>query len=487
MNQVFVKNSLGAKQIAEEVAERAQRFVPAYKRFLESEGFKGGETFEQLPPLDKKSYALAYPFEELLGDDYEECFTIFRSSGSSGQSFYWPQLKSESRSSSAGMRTLLEAVFTVHQKKTLAIMGLNLGAWIGGEFFSWSLKNMAIDTPYPFYVFSPGSHHQEIIEMVYKMNPFVDQIILFMVPSAIAHLHLKASQLNKSFPFEKLKYMVTGEPFPESLRISLQKRAGLEDKIPFMFSLYGSADTGGLGMEFLATIALRKILYRNSALASSLGIESPIPHFFHFLATNTFLENIDGHLCVTRWQGIPLVRYILYDRVALYNWKEFKQAVLTSAYLELEDQPWVKIISDSSDDLPDLLAVSGRADSCLILGGANLTEYMLDAAVKCEELDEILTGLYRARIVEEEDMQYLAFDLEIRQGVESDAVTLDRVYHSLVQTLGQLESYFLEAWKNVYSAWDNDSSKRILRLNFIPWPGLSQATEQTIKQRGIVQ
>ncbi|MEH1874299.1 hypothetical protein [Nostoc sp.] len=235
-----------------------------------------------------------------------------------------------------------------------------------------------------------------------------------------------------------------------------------------MFSLYGSADTGGLGMEFLATIALRKILYRNSALASSLGIESPIPHFFHFLATNTFVESVDGHLCVTRWQGIPLVRYILYDRVALYNWKEFKQAVLTSPYLDLEDQAWVKIISDSSDDLPDLLAVSGRGDSCLILGGANLTEYMLDAAVKCEELDEILTGLYRARIVEEADIQYLAFDLETRQGVESDAITLNRVYHSLVQTLGQLESYFLEAWKNVYSAWDNDSSKRILRLNFIP-------------------
>ncbi|MEH2141318.1 hypothetical protein [Nostoc sp.] len=487
MNQAFVKNSLGAKQIAEEVAERAQRFVPAYKRFLESQGFKGGETFEQLPQLDKKSYALAYPFEELLGDDYEECFTLFRSSGSSGHSFYWPQLKSDSRSSPAGMRILLEDVFAVHQKKTLAIMGLNLGAWMGTESISWSLKNMAINTPYPFYIFSPGSHHEEIIEMVYKMNQFVDQIILFIVPSAIAHLHLKASKLNKSFPFEKLKYMVLGEPFPESLRISLQKHAGVEEKIPFMFSIYGSADTDGLGIEFSASVALRTILYRNSALASSLGIKSPIPHFFHFIATNTFLESIDDHLCVTRWQGIPLVRYILYDRVALYNWKEFKQAVLTSEYLDLEDQPWVKVISDSSDDLPDLLAVSGRADSCLMLGGANLTEYILDAAVKCEELHDILTGLYRARIVEEENMQYLAFDLETRQGVESDAVTLDRVYHSLVQTLGQLESYFLEAWKNIYSAWDNDSSKRILRLNFIPWPGLSDATEQTIKQRGIVQ
>ena len=138
MNKAFVKNSLGAKEIAEQVAQRAQQFVPAYKHFLETQGVKGGEAFEQLPQSDKESYALAYPFEQLLADDYEECFTIFRSSGSSGHSFYWPQLKSASQSSPAALKAFLESTFAVHQKKTLAIVGLNLGAWIGGESLSWT-------------------------------------------------------------------------------------------------------------------------------------------------------------------------------------------------------------------------------------------------------------------------------------------------------------------------------------------------------------
>ncbi|MBP5976130.1 hypothetical protein HW132_26200 [Brasilonema sp. CT11] len=487
MNYTFVKNFLGSKQLASEVAQRAQVSVPAYKQFLEKQGFKVPEPFEHLPKSDKESYVLAYPWEEVLADDYEECFSIFRSSGSSGQSFYWPQMKSTSRSSPTALKIFLEDAFAVHQKKTLAIVGSALGSWIGGDAMSWILKSMAVDAAYPFYVFSPGNNFDEIIEMICKMSPLVDQIIVFSVPSVIAYLHLKASQLKQSLPLDKLKHMVTGEPFPESLRASLQKRAEVEEDTPFMFSLYGSADTGTLGVESLATVALRKLLYRNNALASELGIESPIPHLFHFLATDdAFVETIDGYLCVTRWQGIPLVRYILYDRVALYSWKELKQAVLSSKLLDSGNEALLKILSEASEQLPDLLAVTGRADKCVILSGSNFTEYLLDAAVKCEELDEILTGLYRAQIIYEEDRQYLAFDLEIRQDISPDKAMIDQVYYSLMQSLAQFKPSFLNQWQNIYSGWDNDPTKRILRLNFIPWPGLSQAAKTSIKQRGII-
>ncbi|MBD1882017.1 hypothetical protein [Coleofasciculus sp. FACHB-T130] len=484
--QSFIKKSLGSKRLAEKIYQRAQRGVPAYKQFLETQGIKARVPFNKLPLSDKKSYALAYPFEELLADDADKIYAIARSSGSSGNSFYWPILKSNSRFVGLKTRIFLERTFAVHKKKTLAIVGLSLGSSLGGVSFSWALNNMAANTPYPFWVFCPGIQQDDIIEMICKMNPFVDQIILLIVPSAIAHLHLKASEQKRSLPLEKLRYIVIGEPFPESIRTSLQNRAGIAEDIPFMFSMYASADTGGLGTESLASIALRKLLYRNQKLANSLGLESPIPHFFHFIASDTFVELVDGHFCVTRWQGIPLVRYILYDRVALYNWRKLRKAILISDKLDSQDEALVKIIAKSSPWLPNILAVTGRSDSCLILLGTNLTEYMLDAAVKCEELNDILTGLYRARILYEEDQQYLEFDLEVRQGVTSDEAVSDRVYYSLVKTLGQVQPEFLDDWKRVFSAWDNVPNKRILRLNFLPWPNLSQNTEKTIKQRGIV-
>ncbi|WP_201253455.1 hypothetical protein [Nodularia spumigena] len=314
----------------------------------------------------------------------------------------------------------------------------------------------------------------------------MEQILLFIVPSAIAHLHFRASQLKQSLPVKKLRYVVAGEPFPETLRTSFQNQAGVEHNIPFMLSVYGSADTGNFGFESLYSVALRK-LCQNEALAEELGLESPIPHFFHFVAPNTFLETVNGNLCITLWQGIPLVRYILYDRVSLYSWKELRQAILSSDKLNSKDEPWLKLLQLAGEALPDLIAVTGRTDSCLIIGAANLMEYMLDEAVRNEELNDILTGLYRAKIVYEENKQYLSFDLETIQGITLDEERKELVYYSLVTTLGRLEPYFLEAYKKLYSIWDTEPTKRILRLNFISWPSLSQTTETSIKQRGIVK
>lgn len=486
MNDKIIRPTLGSKRNASKIARRACKFIPAYQDFLAKHGAKLDE-FDRLPLTDKHSYIFAYPFEQLLGDDRDRCYHLFRSSGSSGHSCYWPQLKSANRFASLALQKYLEFVFSIHQKKTLAIVGLNLGGWMGGESFSWTLKTMAVKTRYPFLVFSPGSHIDEIIEIIDNFSPLVEQILLLIVPSAIAHLHQQAEQLNKPLPLNKLKYLVTAEPFPETWRASLQNRAVVPENNPFLFSMFGAADVGGLGVESLASIALRRLLYQNPTLANSLGIDSPIPNFFHFMAPNTFVENIEGCLCVTRWQGIPVVRYVLPDKIGLYCWKNIKKAVLNSEVLTAADRPWLNVLAAGKNWYPNLLAVTGRSDRCLILGGAKLTEYILDEAVKSETLSSILTGNYRARIIEEDDRQYVGFELEIRTGVSVDRATCDRLYESLLSSLVRSEPYFGEMWQNLYRMWDDTPAKRILRLTFVPWPILSQEGETSIKQRGIVQ
>lgn len=487
MNENLLKQTLGFKFFAEKVARRVQKNVPAYQHFLQKHGVKIGESFANLPPTDKKSYILAYPYQELWGDDSKQILAIFRSSGSSGNPFFWTYLKSSNRFAALGTRIFLEKSFAIHQKKTIAIVGLGLGSWLPGEHFSWGLKNMSLQLNYPFWVVTPGNNLQEIIEIIHKMKDFVEQIILLIVPSAIAHLHLKANELQQPLPLDKLKYVVLSEPFPENTRTCLQKQAGIAEDIPLMFSMYGSTDTGGLGVESLATIALRKLLVQNQKLAQQLGIDLPIPLFFHFVAPNAFLETVNSSLCITKWQGIPLLRYLVYDKVAFYSWRKLKQTILNSQHLISQDENFFKIIKSANNWLPDLIAVSGRSDSCLVLGGTNLSEYILDEAVKAEELQKILTGIYRARLVYNEERQFLEFDLEIRPDVEDNEEIRDRVYHSLVQSIGRLEPFFLSDWQNIYRRWDNYPNQRILRLNFQPYPILSQTTETLIKQRGIVQ
>ncbi len=486
MKEKILKAVLGSKQGAEAVVYRAKNSVPAYKKFLQQQNILDVKAFEELPVTDKGSYILSFPFEDLLFDDFGEISTIESSSGSSGSPFYWPTLKSHDLSAPTIVRSLLEDWFDISRKKTLAIVGMSLGSSFGGEYTSWAMKTMALQTSYPFWVFSPGNRHDEIIKFIQQMKSLVDQIIIFMVPSAIGHLHFRAKEKNENLPLSKIRYVVTGEPFPESFRVTLRRSAGIGELDPFMFSIYGSADTSSFGVESRSTVSLRRLLHQNPDLSKELGIDLPIPLFFHVTDPELYLERVNGQLCVTRWQAIPLVRYLLHDDVELMDWKELKKAIVTSETLKSEDKPLKRTLLSSSDYLPDILAVRGRADSALILNGSNLTESMIDDAVKCEELQELLTGLYRASIVFEKERQYLLFDLEIKQGVFSAKKEVDRIYTVLMKRLASVQPEFQEDWQNIYRIWDDDPSKRILKITLLPWPALSRTTETQIKQRGLV-
>ncbi|NEQ43505.1 MAG: hypothetical protein F6K00_08070 [Leptolyngbya sp. SIOISBB] len=129
--------------------------------------------------------------------------------------------------------------------------------------------------------------------------------------------------------------------------------------------------------------------------------------------------------------------------------------------------------------------MTGRTDRCLILGADNIEEYMLDEAVRSEELNQVLTGFYCAKVHYEAGRQYLFLDLEVLKGVDLDKDKFDQIYDSLVEALGRLQPSFREEHKSIHSASDAAPSKRILRLNFLPWPKLSQSAEDNIKQRGI--
>ncbi|PSB03520.1 hypothetical protein [Merismopedia glauca] len=486
MNQPYYLPTLGSNHKAKQVAAKAQKFVPAYRDFLQSQGIAIGNNWDKLPLTDKKSYLMAYKYPELLGNDSDQILAFFRSSGSSGNPFYWSYLKSSSRFSVLGIRIFLERAFAIHQKKTLAVVALGLGSWLAGDYFSALLKSLAMRSRYPFSVATPGNALADAIQLIEVTESLFEQIVILIVPSAIAHLHLKANQLGKNLPLEKLRYIVLGESFPESLRSYHQNKAHISENQPFMFSMYGSTDTGGLGVESLPTVCLRKLFSNNQALAAEIGIEQPIPAFFHSIARDAFLETIDGHLCITRWQGIPLVRYQIYDKVNFYHWKKLKATILSSPNLQPEDGPLVKIITSASNWLPNLIAVTGRTDNCLVFGGTNLTEYMLDAVITSTDLRSLLTGLYQAKIIYEADKQFLYLDLETHLNIEINSELEDLVYDSLVQSLSEIEPLFASDYQNLYIHWDKEPSQRVLRLNFIPYPALSQATENQIKQRGII-
>jgi phenylacetate-CoA ligase len=485
----LIRSTLGPTEAARNVALRATREVAAYQAFLAERDFAAASAFASLPLTDKAGYLKSFSLEELVGSDFEQTFHIFSSSGSSGHAFYWPQLKASHAASAERLRHLLEGTFRIHERKTLAVVGLALGSWIGGDHFSWLLKSVSIHTPYPFAVFAPGNKHDEIISMLRFASRFVDQFILACCPSAIGHLILRAEQAGTPLPLEKMRYLVIGEPFPESLRATLEARAKLPPGEALMLSIYGSADTGVLGFESPASIALRKLAQAEPGIARELGLGLIIPHFFHQADPDIYLETVSGELCVTKWQGIPLVRYNLHDNALLYDWSEVAARFSDWAEAYPALAPALRQLSQVPIDLParGLIAITGRADSCLILCGTNITEAMLDQAVRGAELAPFLTGAYQARLLLEEGRQRLGLTLEYRVEAGAAADIVETIYPRLVHALGQVQPEFRDDWASIYRTWDNDPARRILKLHLVAWPGMSRGLEDKIKQRGIVR
>lgn len=475
---------LGDLEAARAVAARAAATVPAYAQQLAAAGISApaAVAWTELPLVDKKSYLLAHPFTALTADDFAETFTIFSSSGSSGRPFYWPQLKGAQRESAARLRALLEEVFHIDERRTLAVVGLALGSWIGGEHFSWVLKSFAVEAPYPFAVFSPGNRHDEIIAMIESAGRFVDQVLLFVCPSAIGHLRLRAAQEGRKLPLAKMRYVVIGEPFPEAVRLGFAAEAGVPESEPVMLSIFGSADTGVLGCESPASALVRGLCERDTRLASELGFVGVVPHLFHQADPAALLECVGGELCVTKWQGVPLVRYNLHDAVRLLRWREIVRHTLTRLPA---DAPIATILRASAERLPDVLAITGRADSCLLLCGTNLTEAMLDTAVRAPALARWLTGNYRARVILENGRQRLELTLECRGEAPPSDPAVDTLYPHLVESLGRAQPEFKDDWDNIYRRWDDAPSLRILALKLVAWPALANDRPERIKQRGV--
>lgn len=473
----LILSTIGMREKAFQHAWRGAKKVKAYKALTAC--LSKPRKLEDFPVIDKESYIYNHPISDLLADDYLDTFALFCSSGSSGRATYWPQLKSDYRLSSRALQTYLEACFHTHRKKTLMVVGLSLGSWVGGDHLSSVLKQCALQVPYPLTIFSPGNRYDEILEIIVQAENFADQIILAVCPSAIGHLKLLAESKNITLPWHKLRYLVLGEAFPETLRLSLQTPTAE----PVLFSMYGSADTGALGVESSASIALRQLLLEYPALKTQLGITGDVPHFFHMCAPDAYLETIGNELCITRWQGVPIIRYNLHDQATLYNWQAIRAAVLN--FKEAEGIRLAGIIQKSSAFLPPIIAIYGRADRCLILCGTNITENMIGSAVKAFALQPFLTGVYQARILYDEGRQYLSLDLEIKQGVLIDTAVDETIYRELVQQLGAVQPEFAEDWKQIYAEWDHDLDKRIIRLNYVTWPQFSKAIETGIKLSGI--
>lgn len=481
------QKSLGSAKKALQIAKQGYETILAYKDFLASKNITNIDKLEELPITNKSNYINSYKSWDLIPHNRSRSLRITHSSGTSGKYTYWLEENSYIKYQALSLKLFLESNFAIHNHLTLAIIAFHMGAWTANDSFDLNLKMMALDLPYDFYTFSGGlSQIDKIIEVIDLYGSQTKQIIIFINPSMIFYLQQRAKYLGYQLPLSKMRYIVTGENFPENFRIKLQKEAQISPGQPFLFSYYGSADTGVLGTESLASISLRKILFQNPSLAQELGFDSIIPQFFHFNGKDTFLEITETGILVTKWQTTPLFRYGISDKISLYNWKELKQKVINLAIHQDCDANLVQILRKSSDRYPDILALTGRTDNFIIFAGVNIPVYILDQIVKGKELQGFLTGIYTVKLAYQDNgKQLLLFDLETWQNIQVDSDLEEVIYKIFIDKLLNSNAVFSEEWLTLYSKLEEATGEKIIKLNFYAYPHISQGLTNVIKHKSV--
>lgn len=344
-----------------ELLDDVKRNVKAYTRLLEKE--TGSDSlpghFTDLPILTKQNYLLEYPLEELCREnDLDNIHLIGSSSGfSKTGAVYWPKRPCDE----AGYMKAIEQMFIdtagIDRKKTMIVECLAFGLWIGGMQIAAAIRNIALSGKYRLTIATPGLDLKAAADVVKAYHRLYDQVLIITNPSNIPLISSLTEDDEELRRGGKVSFPVVGEYFTETFREQVARSFGHPEDDPFVvWTGYGSADTGDLGVETASTIALRKYLHRHPDLSEKLFGTAAAPMILA-ASGSAFFEIIDGNIVVTKNQFIPLIRY---------NTKD------AGGVLGREDVRGI-VPDEICNALPEsMIYVFGRADNAVIFYGTNL-------------------------------------------------------------------------------------------------------------------
>lgn len=334
--------------------------APAYREFLAAAGHLELPAWADLPLMDKESYLLAYPVERLChGGSMTGCHLIGASSGfSKSGSLFWPKRPEDEGDYVAAIGNMLVSHYAIDRKRTLVLVCLAFGTWIGGMQIAAAVRGLAATGKHPLTVATPGLNLREAASIHQRFHREYDQCLILTNPSNITLIGALLKQSSPELPDASVFFPVIGEFFSEAFRERVAQDFGhAQDEAFCVWTGYGSADTGDLGVESAATIGLRKWFHRHPALSERLFGAKETPMLL-VPSLKAHLEIIEGEIVVSKDQMIPLVRY---------NTKDHGGLLARENLIEM-GVPQSLLI-----DLPEkILYVHGRVSDSVVFYGTNL-------------------------------------------------------------------------------------------------------------------
>jgi phenylacetate-CoA ligase len=421
------------------------RDVPAYRKFLEREGFDPARVssfadFAALPPTTKLNYQRAFPLRELCrGGKLENVDFLAVSTGSTGEPAAWPRFVSDEIGSTERFEHVLHDGPRAHERRTLAVICFALGSWVGGMYTTFACRHLAAKG-YPITLVTPGSNKAEILRVLRELGPEFEQTILFGYPPFLKDVIDAGRGAGLDWGRFNVSIVTAGEVFSEEWRSLICERLG--GRVPALHtaSLYGTADGGVLANETPLSIEARRALARNPAAAHELFGEARLPTLCQFDPTHRYFELAGDELLFSGDGGAPLVRYKILDRGGVIPYADML------AFLRRHGEDPVAATRALGAEVRELpfVYVFGRSNFALSFYGANVYPENISVGLEQPDVAEQVTGKFVMQIGRSQDQDpRLEIFVELSAKTQPSEELAARISRSVQAALERLNSEFM--------------------------------------------
>lgn len=430
-------HTFGARRALRLFHAAAER-VPAYRAFLKTHGIAHRSVrtvtdLEQVPFTDKKNYIAQYPLAERCWDGkLHDASLIAVSSGTSGAPTFWPRGGRQETDAAVIHEMAYRALFDIHRKKTLAVIGFPMGIYVSGVATllpTWLLAQR----DYPLTTVSAGNQKGAALSAIRSLSGSFEQVLIIGHPFFVKDL-LETGR-REGIPWKKfnVKMLFCSEGFNEQWRSYVQQQAGLPKHTVSAFNTYGSSELLLIGHETPASIAIRRTL-RTAA----------VPNLFQYNPLLRYIQMHGEELLFTADSGVPLVRFNLHDAGATMSYAEG-----IAPLKKIPQRTW---------KLP-FVTLRGRADHTLVFYAANIYPEHIHAALNAPRFLKSITGKFVMR--KHYDRRHDALfelNVELQPGVEKSRHLAAELTSHVTKELRHINMEYDFLWNHL----DKDLTPRIV-------------------------
>lgn len=384
--------------------------VPAYPRFLQEQGVDPSTVNDrsEIPLMTKAAYHQRFPLPERCHDGrLDRADIVAVSSGSTGTPTVWPRTRQDEQAVTARFEQVFRDGFDAERRSTLAIVCFALGSWVGGMYTAAACRQLSA-AGYPITVATPGNNIDEVLRVVDQLGGLYDQTVLLGYPPFVKNVIDAGRARGIDWPAYGIKLVLAGEVFSEQWRDLVADRAGIEDPVTDIASLYGTADAGVLGNETPLSVRIRRFAADRPDFAVSLFGTSRLPTLLQYdPADRQFETTSDGTLVFSADGTVPLVRYHIADEGGVLTHDAMLKRCRDAGF-----------DAGTGPELP-FVYVFGRSLFTVSFFGANIYPENITVGLERPPVSDWTTGRFVLRTVEDADRdRRLSVVVELAAGVE---------------------------------------------------------------------